>query len=68
MAWPVAQLGPEFLELRTPLDHPPCEAEITMSIDGRERRWPVQLPQGVQANVWKTSIVPTAEKNGATAA
>ena len=31
---PVAQLGPKFLILRTPVDHPPCDAEIGLSING----------------------------------
>ena len=36
---PWSQLGPDFIILRETLDHPPSEAEITMSIDGREDRW-----------------------------
>lgn len=53
---PVAQLGPEFLVLRNPVDHPPCNAEITMSIDGRETRWPVHLVNGIQVDKYKTAI------------
>ena len=53
---PVAQLGPEFLILRTPIDHPPCDAELAMSIDGDESRWSVHLPHGIRAEPGKTRI------------
>jgi hypothetical protein len=53
---PIAQLGPEFLILRTLVDHPPCDAEITLSIDGQERRWFVHLPNGIQVGQRKTAI------------
>jgi hypothetical protein len=61
---PVAQLGPEFLVLRSPVDHPPCEAEITLSIDGRERRWLVHLINGIQAGERKTAIARCSDGNG----
>jgi hypothetical protein len=57
---PVAQLGPDFLILRTPLDCPACEAEITMSIDGHESRWTVSLPEGIQVARQKTAIARSA--------
>jgi hypothetical protein len=53
---PVAKLGPEYLELRIPADYPPCEAAITLSIDGHETRWPVDLPSGIQSDCCKTVI------------
>ena len=53
---PVAQLGPDFLMLRTPIDHPPCDAEIAMSIDGHESRWAVHLPNGIHASRRETVI------------
>jgi hypothetical protein len=53
---PVAQLGPDLLILRTPVDHPPGEAEISMTIDGDERRWRVRLPVGVAAGKPETKI------------
>ena len=43
----IAQLGPDFLILRNTAEYPPCEAEITISIDGDERRWRVYLPDGI---------------------
>jgi hypothetical protein len=46
---PIAQLGPDFIILEKSADHPPAEAEIRLSIDGRERRWKVFLPDGLTA-------------------
>jgi hypothetical protein len=50
----IGQLGPDFIILDNPADQPPGEAEIAMSIDGRERRWPVRLPDGVRAGMVET--------------
>jgi len=55
---PIAQLGPDFLVLKTPVDHPPAEAEIGMWIDGREDRWRVRLPDGISAHERRTKIAP----------
>ena len=53
---PVGQLGPEFLILRESTEHPPVEAEIVMSIDGRERRWNVYLPEGISPDKTRTKL------------
>ena len=45
----IGQLGPDFIILENPTDHPPAEAEIAVWIDGRERRWNVQLPEGIKS-------------------
>ena len=45
----IGQLGPDFIILENPTDHPPAEAEIAVWIDGRERRWNVQLPEGIHS-------------------
>ena len=55
---PIAQLGPDFLVLTTPTDHPPADAEIAMWIDGREDRWRVRLADGIRAGERKTAISP----------
>jgi hypothetical protein len=65
-ALPVAQLGPEFLVLRDPIDHPPCDAEITMAIDGNESGWTVHLVNGIQVGERKTVISRCADINGST--
>jgi len=43
----VAKLGPGFVVLRNPIAHPPAEAELTLLIDGYERRWKVELIDGI---------------------
>ena len=53
---PVAQLGPDFLVLKVPIDHPPVEAEISMSIDGDETSWPVRLAEGISPTRRRTKI------------
>jgi len=53
----VGQLGPDFLILDDPIDHPPAEAEIRLSIDGRAREWSVDLPDGIIAGKPETRIV-----------
>jgi hypothetical protein len=59
---PIAQLGPEYLILRTPIEHAPAEAEISLSIDGNESRWTVHLADGIHPDRLRTVIVP--RKNG----
>ncbi len=53
----ISHLGPDFLILREPVDHPPSEAEIYMSVDGKESRWAVRLPAGVSTTRERTSIL-----------
>jgi hypothetical protein len=62
---PVAQLGPTFLILKKPIDHPPADAEIVMSIDGDESRWPIRLGAGLSNSEPETEILP-AQSNGPT--
>jgi hypothetical protein len=45
----VAKLGPDFVVLRNPIPHPPAEAELSLSIDGHEERWRVELIDGILA-------------------
>jgi hypothetical protein len=52
----VAQLGPDFIIIRNRKDHPPTTGEIAMWIDDYERRWKVNLPEGIRANQDKTRI------------
>ena len=53
---PIAQLGPDFLILRSPVEHGPCEAQISLSIDGNESSWPVRLDNGIRTDQLKTAI------------
>jgi hypothetical protein len=60
----IGHLGPTFLILDNPADHPPAEGEITVSIDGRVKRWHVQLPDGVSAAKPRTRIASVAHPTG----
>jgi hypothetical protein len=55
---PVAQLGPGFLLLDAPGDHPPGEASVVLRVDQSERRWNVRLPDGISASRKRVNIVP----------
>ena len=44
----VGQVGPDDCILRDPIDLPPCEGELVVTIDGSVRRWPVKLVDGIQ--------------------
>jgi len=54
----IAQLAPDFIILRNPIEHGPDKAEIFLSIDGNERRWNVHLVNGIQIDQVKTAIAP----------
>ena len=52
----IAQLGPDFLILDGEVNHPPAQAEIAVSIDGEETRWPVYLSEGITPGQVRTRI------------
>jgi hypothetical protein len=52
----VGQLGPNFVILDDPIDHPPADGEMMVSIDGQVKRWPVRLPDGVVPGRVRTRI------------
>ena len=54
--FPVAQLGPDFLILNSPIPHPPAQAQLAVHVDGHERRWPIWLPDGIIPGQRETSI------------
>jgi hypothetical protein len=45
----VVQMGPDFLLVDEPFDHPPADASVVLQVDGSERRWNVLLPEGLSA-------------------
>jgi hypothetical protein len=53
---PVAQLGPDFLLLDAPADHPPGPASIVLRVDQSERRWDVSLPNGISSASKRVAI------------
>ena len=54
----IAQLGPDFLMLKQPFDHPPAEAEIYLRIDESESSWRVNLVEGISPDRQKTRLGP----------
>jgi hypothetical protein len=55
-------MGPDFLLVDEPIDHPPCNASLTLRVDQSERRWDVHLPQGISATSKRVSIaIPSCE-------
>jgi len=63
----IRQLGPDFIILAEPIDCPPAEGEIVVSIDGRVKRWNVNLPDGIVAQASETRITDPPRRNGPTA-
>jgi len=45
----VAQMGPDFLFLAAPVNHPPADASLIMRVDQNERGWNARLPGGISA-------------------
>jgi hypothetical protein len=54
---PVAQLGPDFLLLDLPAEHPPADASIVLRVDQSEKRWDVRLPDGISAATKRVNVV-----------
>lgn len=52
----IGQLGPDFVMLDDPTDHPAAEAEIAMWVDGHASRWPVYLVDGIARGQDRTRI------------
>ena len=52
----VAQMGPDFLLLETPINHPPDLASVVLQVDQSERRWSVRLPDGISAGSKRVAI------------
>ena len=45
----IAQMGPDFLFVDSPVDHPPTRATIELQVDDSQRMWEVNLPHGMKA-------------------
>ena len=52
----VAQMGPDFLLVDTPVTHPPGNASLVLQVDQSERRWDVHLPEGISAASKRVAI------------
>ncbi|TMP98950.1 MAG: hypothetical protein E6L09_10625 [Verrucomicrobia bacterium] len=56
----VEQLGPDFLLVDSPFDHPPGDASVVLQVDQSERRWSVHLPHGISAGSKRVAIAARA--------
>jgi hypothetical protein len=53
----LAQIGPGMICLREPCSLPAGDAIVVMHVDGRERQWAVNLPEGASAaSAWVRTI------------
>jgi hypothetical protein len=53
---PIAKMGPDYIVLHSASDHPPCEATIELSVEDRESRWNVRLPNGISAGSQRVAL------------
>jgi len=53
---PVAQMGPDFVLLESPVNHPPAHASVVLQVDKSERSWNVLLPHGISADTKRVAI------------
>ncbi|MDB6020737.1 MAG: hypothetical protein JWQ04_594 [Pedosphaera sp.] len=53
---PVAQMGPDFALVDSPVNHPPAAASMVLQVDQAERRWNVYLPSGISAGKTRVEI------------
>jgi hypothetical protein len=56
----VLQMGPDFLLVEEPFDHPPGNASVILRVDQSERRWNVRLPNGISSCSKRVAIAATA--------
>jgi hypothetical protein len=52
----VVQMGPDFLLVDAPINHPPGDASVVLQVDQNERRWNVHLPNGICAESKRVAI------------
>jgi len=57
---PVIQMGPDFLLVDAPVNHPPAVASVVLQVDQSERRWNVRLPNGISTDTKRVEIVVSA--------
>ena len=52
----IGHLGPGYVILDHPIDLPPSDAEISISVDGKESRWRVKLVDGLSTTKPRSRI------------
>jgi hypothetical protein len=58
----VSQMGPDFLLVESPVNHPPTDASLVLKVDESERSWQVRLPSGISAETRRVAIASGAAK------
>ena len=56
LSLPVTQMGPDFLLVDAPVEHPPADARVILQVDQSERSWGVHLPNGISAGTHRVAI------------
>ena len=52
----LAEISRDWIVLRDATDFEPCRGEIVASVDGKERRWAVELTDGARSSSQKVVI------------
>lgn len=55
----VVQMGPDFILVAAPINHPPGEASLLLQVDEKEHRWNISLPLGISADSKRVKIAPS---------
>lgn len=56
LSLPVTQMGPDFVLVDAPVNHPPADALVVLQVDQSERSWIVRLPNGISAGTKRVAI------------
>jgi hypothetical protein len=62
---PISHMGPDFIRLRNPQAHEPCDGEVSLIIDGVEERWGVRLPNGIRPGEQRIFLARTSPERTA---
>ena len=52
----ITHMGPDFLFIEGGRDHPPGPATIVLQVDDAERRWLVNLPDGISKTSTRVAL------------
>lgn len=52
----VTHMAPGYVIVDDPVDYQPCEGELTLSVDGRLKRWMVLLSNGMSRSAQRVNI------------
>lgn len=52
----ITHMGRDFVLIESPAEYPPCEASVFLKVDDSERRWPVNLPDGISKDSRRVAL------------